>query len=118
MLFAPAYEDEVDPAADPQTWGIDEYALQLPDRAAAGRVGPVGPGGIQLGATTSEVDAAFPDAARTEWAFEAGGVVYDERIVAAPDGTAMVVALVDDMVVDIRWGSPALAEGFTSLYCF
>ena len=30
----------------------------------------------------------------------------------------MVVALVDGVVVDIRWGSAALAEGFTSLYCF
>ena len=118
VLYAPAYENEADPDADPQTWGIDEFALQLPDRAATGRVGPVGPEGIQLGATTADVDAAFPDASRTEWASEATDVVYDERIVTAPDGTAMVVALVDGVVVDIRWGSPDLAEGFTSVYCF
>lgn len=118
VLYAPAYENEADPDADPQTWGIDEFALQLPDRAATGRVGPVGPEGIQLGATTADVDAAFPDASRTEWASEATDVVYDERIVTAPDGRAMVVALVDGVVVDIRWGSPDLAEGFTSVYCF
>lgn len=118
-LFTPAYENEPDPDGDPQTWGIDEFALMFRDRPVAGRVGPVGPKGIQLGATATEVAAAFPDAERHEWVMEVDDpVVYDQRVVPAPDGTAMVIALVDGVVADIRWGSAAFADGFEGLYCF
>ena len=47
-----------------------------------------------------------------------GGVVYDQHVVPAPDGTAMVIGVVDGVVADVRWGSPRFLDGFADLYCF
>ncbi len=102
---------------DESDWPIKYFSLELsPLHRGDGPTGPVGPAGLRLGSPQNAVVEAFPDAKVRDYYFEFGDTTYRQYIVPAGHGTYMVIATVDGVIDQFRWGSTEFADGWDTLH--
>jgi hypothetical protein len=82
-----------------------------------GPFGPQGPAGLQLGVPEQWVLDNYPDARVKEYLAAYFNEIYMVHVAQVGDGTVIAMGARDGVIVDIRWGSPDVAEDWVHQRC-